>query len=391
MPHSEVYIIDALRTPFARPFSRLQEFDSAGLAALLLDEFRERHFSGSCHPDAVILGSTVTAGTGQNFVRRALLDAGFALTVPGFCVDSVCGSGMQAVLTASRMIRSGDAGVVIAGGTESVSHMPGLVFKAGHKSGGVKDENESLVQDGLLCSVTGQHMGILCEDLAGREGISRAQQDDAAFASYNKALAAREAGKIRKEIMPIRLQSGQTLTRDETLRKNLTRAGFDQFRPVFRKNGTITAANSSAPCDGAALLVLAGAEAVKRQGWQPLARICSVSQVAGDPRETFALAVPAVKKAIQEHNFNLDDIGLIELSEAFSAQVIYTARELGIDPRRLNIYGGDAAIGHPLGAAGARILTTLTHALGQEQVRRGLACVCFGGGGSLAAVLERLD
>jgi len=384
-----VYIIDALRTPMARAFSVLQEFDVSQLAVHVLRGILQRQPVLRSYLSHVIMGNTVSAGAGQNFLRRAIISAGLPVTTPGYVINHVCGSGLQAAVMATQSILTGDADIVVAGGSESASHSPELVFKRAHDEKTKRGLHESLIHDGLWCSVTDKHMGLLCEEMAQEHGISRKEQDDYAFQSYQKAIRAQAQGCFEEEILPLLLPSGKRIIVDETVRKMVDRAIFNQFPAAFKKNGTVTAGNSSLPCDGAAAVMLASQDAVEKHHLKPLARVLGYSVIAGDPHEVFTLGVDAVKQCLKRCQLKLEELDLLELSEAFAAQVVLTQKELALDWEKINVCGGDVALGHPLGAAGARILVTLTRALKSFDRKVGVACVCSGGGGAIAMAVER--
>ncbi len=384
-----IYIVDALRTPMARAFGVLQEFDLSQLTVHVLSEIIKRYSLSKSGVSQVIMGNTVSAGAGQNFLRRAVISAGLPVATPTCVVNNVCGSGLQSVVIGMQSILAGDAEVVIAGGSESASHSPELVFKRAHDEKVKRGLHESMVHDGLWCSVTDKHMGLLCEEMAQKYGISRQEQDDYAFQSYQKAIQAQTQGCFEQEILPLLLPSGKRIVLDETVRKNVDRGMFNQFPPAFKKGGTVTAGNASVPCDGAGAVLLASEEALQAHRWKPLARIVGYSVIAGDPQDVFTLGVGAVRECLKRCQLKIGQLDLFELSEAFAAQVVLTQRELGVDWAKMNVCGGDVALGHPLGAAGTRILVTLTHALKRLDQKTGIACVCFGGGGAIALAVER--
>ncbi len=387
---TDVVIVDAVRTPMARAFAALQECDVSLLARHVLAELAGRHHLTDGGVASVIMGSAVLAGAGQNFLRRAVVDAGLPVTTPTYIISNVCGSGLQAVIAGTQLIRAGDGECVITGGVESASHSPELVFKRAHEEKTRRALQESLVHDGLWCSLTDKHMGLLCEGLVHEHQITRIEQDDYAFVSYQRALAAQVAKRFEAEIVPIQTPSGKRVVVDETIRRNIQRAVFNQFPPAFmKKTGTVTAGNSSVPCDGAAAVVLASAAEARRRGWRPLAKVLGHAVIAGNPHEVFALAADAVEQCLERCGLSVADVDLVELSEAFAAQAVLLQRRLGFPLERMNIYGGDLALGHPLGAAGARVVVTLTHALHSASKKVGVCVVCLGGGGALAMALER--
>ncbi|HSV43539.1 MAG TPA: thiolase family protein, partial [Candidatus Bathyarchaeia archaeon] len=298
-------------------------------------------------------------------------------------------SGLQALIGASQSIWCGDAQTVLAGGAESVTHMPQLIFSKEHDARKARGLNESLMNDGLMCSVTDRSMGVLCEGLAQQEKISRKEQDDYAFESYCRAVRAQEAGFFKEEILAVGLSGKEKMITDETIRKNIERSSFDRFSGAFEKKGTITAANSASPCDGAAMVLACSPDVVERFKVKPVARMVEHVSIAGDPAATFTLAGAAVEALLKKANRRIGEIDIFEISEAFAAQMIFTQRSLQVPFSKINPHGGDIALGHPLGAAGARGLVSLIHTLRREEKKRGVACACLGGGGAVAILVER--
>ncbi|MEW5895359.1 MAG: thiolase family protein [Candidatus Omnitrophota bacterium] len=391
MPRQPVYIIDAVRTPMGRACGKMKLFSVDGLACSVFKALIQRNPEVKSAVDGVVLGTAVSAGAGQNFVRKAMIDAGLPEKIPGYTTGCACASGLQAVINACQAILSGDAGLVIAASAESVSNMPELVFKRNHDIKKIRRLTESLMHDGLWCSISERWMGLLCEDMARKEKISRKDQDDYAFAGYQRAVEAQKKGFFADEIIPVTLAENKFLHEDETIRKNIKREIFDSFESAFELKGTITAGNSSAPCDGACGLVLAGENLVRENQLHPLARVVGYASIAGSARDVFYLAGHAVKEAVKKAGISLQNVGLFEASEAFAAQMIFIRKELGVSEHKFNIYGGDLVLGHPLGVAGGRVLVTLIHSLKRRKERYGVACVCYGGGGAIAAVLENVN
>jgi acetyl-CoA acetyltransferase family protein len=388
MINRPVYIIDALRTPMGRANGRLSAFPVSFLSQSVLEGFVHKYNLSQMKIDEVVIGTSVPAGAGQNFVRKALIGAGLPDTTPGYSVGNVCASGLQAVINGQMSILSENAHMVIAAGAESVSHMPEYLFKTQQEIKKIKGLTEGLMHDGLLCSVTDRWMGALCEDMARKEHIFKKEQDDYAFGSYHKAVRAYEQDAFVAETIPLKLTANKVFCRDETLRLNVKREVFDTFQSAFEYKGTITAGNSAAPCDGAAGVLLASLQAVQMNKLQPLARILGCVSIAGHPRDIFQLAPQAVKACAQKAGLSLKEIDLFEISEAFAAQMVFTQRAMPVLEGKLNVFGGDIALGHPLGAAGIRGMVTLVHALKQKKKRYGIICVCLGGGGSLAVCIE---
>ncbi len=390
-----IWIIDALRTAIARPGQSLNNFSAAQLSAVVIRDILSRSRISFKLVEQCIVGNAVSAGTGQNIARQAAVIAGLPDTVPSFSVNHVCGSAMQAVILASQSILAGDHNCVIAGGTESASFSPYLEFNnrmttqgSSVIDAGVLGRVESLIHDGLFCQLTRMHMGQLAEYLSRKFDISRSVQDKFALDSHRKACAAQQAGKFRDEIVPVNILPYQAFDRDERPRRNIDVLKLGDLPAAFQKNGTVTAGNSSPPSDGACNLIIASNDFVKKYRITPKAKILGYSSIAVPPQEVFTAGVTAVKVCLKKCGLRFKDIDLFEIGEAFATQVIYTRDHLKIPDNQMNVWGGDIALGHPLGAAGGRILVTLIHALRDAKKNIGLACVCLGGGGALAIVVE---
>ena len=342
--------------------------------------------------DEVILGQVLTAGQGQNPARQASIAAGIAEAAPAWGVNQVCGSGLRAVALASQAIQSGDAEIIIAGGQESMSlsmHAQGL--RSGTKMGAI-ELVDTMIKDGLWDAFNGYHMGITAENVAERYQITRAAQDDFAVASQNKASAARAAGHFKSQIAPftIKGRKGDTIVdTDEYIRDGVTLDSISGLRGAFKKDGSVTAANASGLNDGAAALVVMSEAAAAKRGTPVLARMASWASVGVDPAVMGIGPVPASRKALEKAGWSVSDLDLIEANEAFAAQALAVGQELGLDPAKVNVNGGAIAIGHPIGASGARVLTTLIHEMIRRDVRRGLATLCIGGGMGIAMCIER--
>jgi acetyl-CoA C-acetyltransferase len=340
----------------------------------------------------VILGQVLTAGQGQNPARQAAMAAGIAKETPAWGVNQVCGSGLRAVALATQAILTGDAEIVVAGGQESMS----LSNHAQNLRGGTKMGDLSLIdtmiKDGLTDVFNGYHMGITAENLAEQYQIAREEQDVFAVASQNKAEAARAAGRFRDEIVPVTVKSrkGETIVSDdEYIRVGATLDGVSPLRPAFKKDGTVTAGNASGINDGAAALVLMRRDEAERRGAPILARIASWASAGVDPSVMGIGPVPSSRRALEKAGWTIADLDLIEANEAFAAQAIAVGRELGWEADRVNVNGGAIAIGHPIGASGARVLTTLLYEMGKRDAKKGLATLCIGGGMGIAMCVER--
>jgi acetyl-CoA C-acetyltransferase len=340
----------------------------------------------------VILGQVLTAGQGQNPARQASMAAGIPREVPAWGVNQVCGSGLRAVALATQAIQTGDAIVVVAGGQESMS----LSTHAQNLRGGTKMGDLSLVdtmiKDGLTDVFNGYHMGITAENLAEQYQVTRAEQDEFAVASQNKAEAARTAGRFTDEIAPVTLKTrkGETIVdADEYIRAGATLDGVSGLRPAFKKDGTVTAANASGLNDGAAALVLMSREEAERRGAPILGRVASWASAGVDPSIMGIGPVPASRRALEKAGWTIADLDLIEANEAFAAQALAVGKELGWDAAKVNVNGGAIAIGHPIGASGARVLTTLLYEMQKRDAKKGLATLCIGGGMGIALCVER--
>ena len=342
--------------------------------------------------DEVILGQVLTAGLGQNPARQAAINAGIRQEATAYGINQVCGSGLRAVALAAQSIQLGDAGIVVAGGQESMS----LAAHAQHLRGGTKMGPvtliDTMVHDGLTDAFNAYHMGITAENLAEKYQIRREEQDAFAVASQQKASAARAGGRFADEIAPVTIKTrkGETIVAaDEYIRDGATIEAMAGLRPAFRKDGTVTAGNASGVNDGGAALVLMSADEAARRGAAVLGRIASWATCGVDPSIMGIGPAPASRKALDKAGWTLADLDLIEANEAFAAQALAVGKELGWDPARVNVNGGAIAIGHPIGASGARVLTTLLYEMGKRDAKKGLATLCIGGGMGIALCIER--
>ena len=340
----------------------------------------------------VILGQVLTAAQGQNPARQASMAAGVPKEVPAWGVNQVCGSGLRAVALAAQAIQTGDAIVVVAGGQESMSlsaHAQSL--RAGQKMGNL-DMVDTMIKDGLTDVFNNYHMGMTAENLAEQYQITRQNQDEFAVASQNKAEAARSSGRFKDEIAPVTIKGrkGDTIVEDdEYIRAGATVEGVSGLRPAFKKDGSVTAANASGLNDGAAALVLMSREEAERRGSAILGRVASWASAGVDPSIMGIGPVPASKRALEKAGWTIADLDLIEANEAFAAQALAVGKELGWDAEKVNVNGGAIAIGHPIGASGARVLTTLIYEMGKRDAKKGLATLCIGGGMGIALCIER--
>lgn len=394
----ELFIVDAGRTAIGGKLKSLKEMSVAGLAACVMEGLLRR--TNLLHDkqavlkgpvDRVILGNTVSAGTGQNLARQAVFLSGLPMTIPAFTVNSVCASGLQAVISGIQSIVTGESGVVFAGGTESASQCPSFTRKGtkDEKKGEAQDLIDSLVFDGLECQMSGKHMGELAEYIAEEFKITRPMQDQYALGSHVKACRAQEENKFDGEIITVKTGDNSFFSKDEKPRKNASLEKLMSLPPAFKASGTVTAGNASMPADGAAVFLLASADAVKKYNLMPRARILGYASVAVEPQLTFTAAIPATEECLRHSRLALKDVDLFEICESFAAQAILTQRKLDIPEEKMNIFGGDVALGHPLGASGARALTTLFYALKSKNKKRGLVSICFGSGGAVSLAIER--
>ena len=340
----------------------------------------------------VILGQVLTAAQGQNPARQASMAAGIPKEVPAWSVNQVCGSGLRAVALAYQAIASGDAKIVVAGGQESMSLAPHAQFLRGGQKMGDLSLIDTMIKDGLIDVFNGYHMGITAENLAEQYQVTRADQDEFAVASQNKASAARAEGRFKDEIAPVTVKGrkGDTIVeQDEYIRDGATVEGVAGLKPAFKKDGTVTAANASGLNDGAAALVVTTRAEAEARGMPVLARIASWASAGVDPSIMGIGPAPAVRRALEKAGWSIGDLDLIESNEAFAAQALSVNKELGWDTSKINVNGGAIAIGHPIGASGARVLTTLLYEMARRDAKKGLATLCIGGGMGIAVCVER--
>lgn len=389
---TDIVIVSAARTAVGSFNGALGGVPAHDLGAAVVKAALSRAGVGPDEVCEVILGQVLTAGHGQNPARQAAIKAGIPDSATAFGVNQVCGSGLRAVALAAQQIQSGDARIVVAGGQESMSlsaHAAHL--RTGTKMGEVKFA-DTMIVDGLTDVFNNYHMGITAENVAAKWQISRAEQDAFAVASQNKAEAAQKAGKFKDEIVPYVIAGKKgdvTVDQDEYIKHGVTLESVSKLRPAFIKDGTVTAANASGLNDGAAALLVMSADEAKRRGLTPLARIVSWATAGVDPALMGSGPIPATRKALEKAGWKISDLTLIEANEAFAAQALAVNKDLGWDPSIVNVNGGAIAIGHPIGASGARILTTLLHELARRGGGKGLATLCIGGGMGIALAVER--
>ncbi|WP_294287880.1 acetyl-CoA C-acetyltransferase [uncultured Sphingomonas sp.] len=389
---TDIVIAAAKRTPVGSFLGAFAATPAHELGRVAIEAALEQAGVKGEEVDEVILGQVLTAGQGQNPARQASMAAGVPKEVPAWGVNQVCGSGLRAVALAFQAVANGDAKIVVAGGQESMSmsaHAQSL--RPGTKMGDVSLV-DTMIKDGLTDVFNGYHMGITAENLAEQYQIARGEQDQFAVRSQNLAEKAREEGRFKDEIAPVTIKGrkGDTVVEnDEYIRAGATVDGVAGLRPAFKKDGTVTAANASGINDGAAALVVMSADEAKARGITPLARIKSWASAGVDPSVMGIGPVPASKKALEKAGWTVADLDLIEANEAFAAQALAVGKEMGWTDDKLNVNGGAIAIGHPIGASGARVLTTLIYEMGKRHAKKGLATLCIGGGMGIAMCVER--
>ena len=386
-----IFILDGVRTIIGNPFKSLKIYSSAQLAAFVIKALIERNDLSRNVINEVILGNAISSGEGQNVARQAAIFADLPEEVIAYSVNNVCGAGMQSIFLGIQSILAKKTEVVIAGGVESATHTPYFVKRI-HKEGDhlKKDDLiDSLLFDGLFCQITGKSMGQLVENIAVKYRISREEQDQFALKSHYKASLAQEQGKLLSEIIPIKALRNNIVQRDDRPRPNLKLENLRDLPTAFKKGGTVTAGNSSAPCDGAAGVLLASQKFVKANKIKPRASIVAYTSIGVHPETTFESLAPVITECLKQADLIMDKIDLFEVSEPFAAPLVLLQKKLNIPDHKLNVMGGDLALGHPLGAAGTRVVVTLFHALEEMKLKRGLACICYGGGGASAIIIER--
>ncbi|MDD3837072.1 MAG: acetyl-CoA C-acetyltransferase [Phenylobacterium sp.] len=388
---TDVVIVSAARTPVASFNGALSSLPAHELGKIAIRAAVERAGVEAAEVNEVVLGQVLQAGAGQGPARQAAVGAGIPVEAPAWSLNQLCGSGLRAVALAAQQIADGSASIVVAGGQESMSQAPHAAqLRAGQKMGDMAFV-DTMIKDGLWDAFHGYHMGQTAENIAARWQITREDQDRFAVASQNRAEAAQKAGKFKDEIVPVTIKGrkGDTIVEnDEYIRHGVTLDSISGLRPAFAKEGTVTAANASGINDGAAALVLMSAAEAQRRGLKPLARIASWAHAGVEPEVMGTGPIPSSRKALEKAGWSVADLDLIESNEAFAAQSLCVVRDLGLDPDKVNVNGGAIAIGHPIGASGARILTTLLHEMRRSTARKGLATLCVGGGMGVAMCVE---
>ena len=388
----DVVIVSAARTPVGSFNGAFATVPAHKLGEAVIRAALERARVSGEEVSEVILGQVLTAAQGQNPARQASILAGLPIGTPAWGINMVCGSGLRTVALGAQAILNGDSSIVVAGGQESMSLSTHAAYlRAGQKMGDLQFI-DTMIRDGLWDAFNGYHMGVTAENVAKQWEVTREQQDQFAVASQNKAEAAKKAGKFKDEIVPVTVKGrkGDTVVdTDEYIRDGATLEAMAGLRPAFDKAGSVTAGNASGLNDGAAALVLMTAKEAAKRGLTPLARIASWAQAGVDPKVMGSGPIPASKKALGKAGWKASDLDLIEANEAFAAQACAVNKDMGWDTAKVNVNGGAIAIGHPIGASGARILTTLLFEMGRRDAKKGLATLCIGGGMGIALTVER--
>lgn len=392
----EVFIVSSCRTAIGAFGGSLKDTPAVELGAVVMKEALNRANLTSEKLDEVMFGCILSAGLGQNPARQAAIKAGIPVEVPAYTVSMVCGSGMKSVIEAARAIRVGDADLILTGGMENMSAAPYAMNSArfGARMGNTQMV-DTMVNDGLTDAFNNQHMGNTAENICDQWGITREELDEFALSSQHKAAAAQAAGKFDDEIVAVLVKKGKdtvSFQTDEHPKVDTTAKGLAKLRPAFRKDGgRVTAGNASGINDGAAAILLASGKAVEKYGLKPIAKLVSYGQGGVDPSIMGIGPVPASRQAMEKIGLTIDDMDLIEANEAFAAQSIAVARDLGFDMSKVNVNGGAIALGHPVGTSGARIIVTLLHEMQKRpEAKRGLATLCIGGGMGTAVIIEKI-
>lgn len=392
---TDAVILSGARTPVGKLLGALKSFSAIELGVIAARAAIERAGIDAASVDEVIMGNVVQAGNGQNPARQVAIHAGIPNKVAALTINKVCGSGLKAVMLAANGIKLGEIDVAVAGGMESMTNAPYLLKRAreGYRLGN-GELIDSMINDGLWCAFDDWHMGCTGEVVAERYQVTREEQDEYALNSHRKAIAASKEGRFDREIAPVEIPQRKgppiVITRDEGPREDTSLEALAKLRPAFkREGGTVTAGNSPGVNDGAAALIVTSDEFARKSGRKPMARIVAQATSGVEPKLVMMAPVIAIQKTLERAGWDLADVDLIELNEAFAVQAVAITREMGIDPTKLNVNGGAVALGHPIGASGARVLVTLLYEMQRRDVKRGLAALCLGGGNAVAMAVER--
>src|SRR5437868_13908647 len=392
----EVVIISGVRTPVGKFQGALSDFSATQLGAMVVREAVKRAHVDPSEVTECIMGNVVSAGLGQNPARQAALFGGLPPEVGAMTINKVCGSGLKAVALAAQAVQTGNSSIVVAGGMESMSNAPYLLPQArkGYRLGNAQIV-DSMVNDGLLDVYNNYHMGMTGENVAEKYNISRDQQDEFAVNSHRKAIAAWKECRFKSQIVPVEIPAKKKgaapafFDKDESPREDTSIETLRALKPAFKKDGTVTAGNAPGVNDGAAAVVVTSAKKARELGAQPMARIVAQATSGVDPKWVMMAPVSGVRKIWQKTGWKNEEVDLYELNEAFSVQSLAVMRELGLDPGKVNVNGGAVALGHPIGASGARVLVTLIYEMIRRDVKRGIAALCLGGGNAVAIAIER--
>ena len=384
----EVVIVEAKRTPIGTYKGLLKEINAQTLGKIVINGVLKKNNFHHDEIDEVIMGQVLTTGAGQNPARQAAVNAGIPISKPAHLINQVCGSGLRAVISGYQSIKLGEVKTVISGGQENMSITPHSIFLKNDEEMSKDNLIDTMINDGLIDAFKNYHMGVTAENIASRFSISRNQQDSFALNSQKKAQIAITNNKFDDEIVQIN-HKGKIIDKDEHPRKNLNISDLSKLKTVFKEDGTVTAGNSSGINDGAAALLLTSLSEAEKKSIEPMARIVSWASVGVDPSLMGLGPIDAVKAAVKKANWRLDDVDLFEINEAFACQSIAVIEELKIDKTKVNVNGGAIALGHPIGASGARILVTLLHEMKKKNEKKGCATLCIGGGMGIAICVER--
>ncbi|MGA9977387.1 MAG: acetyl-CoA C-acetyltransferase [Candidatus Sulfotelmatobacter sp.] len=392
----DAVIISGCRTPVGKFQGSLSEFSAPQLGAIVVREAVKRAGVAPAEIDECIMGNVISAGLGQNPARQAAIYGGLSSATGAMTINKVCGSGLKAVALAAQAVQTGNSSIVVAGGMESMTNAPYLLPQArkGYRLGNAQIV-DSMVHDGLWDIYNNYHMGITGENVAEKYSISREEQDDFAVNSHRKAISAIKECRFKSQIIPVEIpakKKGEPPTlfeKDESPREDTTIEVLRALKPAFKKDGTVTAGNAPGVNDGAAALVVTSAQRARELGAKPMVRIVAQATSGVDPQWVMMAPVGAVRKIWEKTGWKNEDVDLYELNEAFSVQALGVMRELGLDPNKVNVNGGAVAIGHPIGASGARVLVTLIYEMIRRDVKRGIAALCLGGGNAVAMAVER--
>ncbi len=391
----QAVILSGCRTPIGTFLGDLSAIPAPSLGAIVVRETLKRSGVSSDHVEEVIMGNCLPGGLGQAPARQAAIQAGLPAKASALTINKMCGSGLKAVMLAAQAIQLGEANLIVAGGMESMSRVPHLLVGS---RGGWKFGNQTMVDsmlhDGLVCAFDGCHMGSQAEYIARVKEISREDQDRFAAESQRRAVAAMQSNHFQQEIVPIEApvrEGSKTVSADQGPRADTSLAKLAKLKPAFEREGTVTAGNASQLSDGAAAVLVASQHFAEKQGCKPLARIAACASAGIEPKDVFIAPVLAIRAVLEKMNLTVADIDLFELNEAFAAQMLACMRPLKLPHDKVNIFGGAIALGHPVGASGARVLVTLLHAMKARGARRGLASLCLGGGGAVAMIVEAAE